>query len=83
VSGEIIIDGPYGSGSEHAFDYKKVILVATGIGVTPFVSILKVIGHSRGFVDLLFVSVQQHISGYLHAGMHEVMVGWNHGWMKK
>jgi len=37
----ITIDGPYGSGSEHAFDYKKVILVSTGIGVTPFVSILK------------------------------------------
>jgi len=35
------IDGAYGTASEHVFDYKTVILIAGGIGVTPFGSILK------------------------------------------
>lgn len=35
------IDGPYGSASEEVFDYDTVILVGAGIGVTPFISILK------------------------------------------
>jgi NADPH oxidase len=35
------IDGPYGSASEEVFDFDTVILVGAGIGVTPFISILK------------------------------------------
>lgn len=35
------VDGPYGSASEEVFDYATVLLVGAGIGVTPFVSILK------------------------------------------
>ncbi|KAI8904991.1 ferric reductase NAD binding domain-containing protein [Gorgonomyces haynaldii] len=35
------VDGPYGSASEEVFDYDTVILVGAGIGVTPFISILK------------------------------------------
>lgn len=35
------VDGPYGSASEEVFDYQTVLLVGAGIGVTPFVSILK------------------------------------------
>mmetsp|Transcript_1511 Transcript_1511/g.4104 ORF Transcript_1511/g.4104 Transcript_1511/m.4104 type:complete len:527 (+) Transcript_1511:237-1817(+) len=37
------IDGPYGAASEDIFDYKVVLLVGAGIGVTPFSSILKTI----------------------------------------
>ena len=35
------IDGPYGSASEEVFDFDTVVLVGAGIGVTPFISILK------------------------------------------
>ncbi|KNC99755.1 uncharacterized protein SPPG_05133 [Spizellomyces punctatus DAOM BR117] len=35
------VDGPYGAASEEVFDHSTVILVGAGIGVTPFISILK------------------------------------------
>jgi len=35
------IDGPYGTASEEVFDFNTVMLIAGGIGVTPFGSILK------------------------------------------
>jgi len=35
------IDGPFGAASEDVFEFKTVMLVAGGIGVTPFGSILK------------------------------------------
>jgi len=35
------IDGPYGAASEGVFNFKTVVLIAGGIGVTPFGSILK------------------------------------------
>ncbi|KAI8998229.1 ferric reductase NAD binding domain-containing protein, partial [Gaertneriomyces semiglobifer] len=35
------VDGPYGSPSEEVFDHDTVVLVGAGIGVTPFISILK------------------------------------------
>jgi len=35
------IDGPFGAASEEVFNFRTVILVAGGIGVTPFGSILK------------------------------------------
>eukprot|EP01117_Protostelium_nocturnum_P001987 TRINITY_DN12638_c0_g1_i1.p1 TRINITY_DN12638_c0_g1~~TRINITY_DN12638_c0_g1_i1.p1 ORF type:complete len:681 (+),score=210.59 TRINITY_DN12638_c0_g1_i1:139-2181(+) len=37
------IDGPFGAASEDVFKFKTVMLVAGGIGVTPFASILKAI----------------------------------------
>jgi len=35
------IDGPFGAASEEVFNFRTVVLVAGGIGVTPFGSILK------------------------------------------
>ena len=35
------MDGPFGTASEDVFDYEVDILVAAGIGVTPFASVLK------------------------------------------
>ncbi|KAI9091555.1 hypothetical protein DFS34DRAFT_323892 [Phlyctochytrium arcticum] len=35
------VDGPYGSPSEEVFDHDTVLLLGAGIGITPFVSILK------------------------------------------
>ena len=37
----LCVDGPYGSSSEEVFHYEVLLLVAAGIGVTPFASILK------------------------------------------
>jgi NADPH oxidase len=40
------IDGPYGTASGEVFEHTHVILVGGGIGVTPFVSVLKSISHA-------------------------------------
>ncbi|XP_035915854.1 uncharacterized protein LOC118513779 isoform X2 [Anopheles stephensi] len=42
---EIYIDGPYGAPSSHIFQAQHAVLIATGIGVTPFASILQSIMH--------------------------------------
>jgi predicted ferric reductase len=42
---EIYIDGPYGAPSSHIFRAQHAVLVGTGIGVTPFASILQSIMH--------------------------------------
>ncbi|XP_046447189.1 NADPH oxidase 5-like [Daphnia pulex] len=42
---EIAIDGPYGTPSSHIFRAQHAVLVAAGIGVTPFASILQSIMH--------------------------------------
>ena len=38
---KIAIDGPYGAPSSHIFRAQHAVLVAAGIGVTPFASILQ------------------------------------------
>ena len=43
----IRIDGPYGAPAEDVFDNEIAILIGTGIGVTPWASILKNIWHIR------------------------------------
>ncbi|KOB72500.1 putative NADPH oxidase, partial [Operophtera brumata] len=40
---EIYIDGPYGAASSHIFQAQHAALIAAGIGVTPFASILQAI----------------------------------------
>ncbi|KAF9119558.1 hypothetical protein BGW39_000226 [Mortierella sp. 14UC] len=42
----VLLDGPYGSPSEDAFNYEIAVLVGAGIGVTPFASVLKYIWYS-------------------------------------
>eukprot|EP00005_Dracoamoeba_jomungandri_P010508 CAMPEP_0174263720 /NCGR_PEP_ID=MMETSP0439-20130205/19797_1 /TAXON_ID=0 /ORGANISM="Stereomyxa ramosa, Strain Chinc5" /LENGTH=552 /DNA_ID=CAMNT_0015349225 /DNA_START=18 /DNA_END=1676 /DNA_ORIENTATION=+ len=37
------VDGPYGAASEEIFNFETVMLIGTGIGITPFASILKTI----------------------------------------
>ncbi|EEP78645.1 hypothetical protein UREG_03491 [Uncinocarpus reesii 1704] len=44
---KIRIDGPYGAPAEDVFDNEIAILIGTGIGVTPWASILKNIWHLR------------------------------------
>ncbi|XP_013401170.1 NADPH oxidase 5 [Lingula anatina] len=38
---EVYLDGPYGSPSAHIFSAEHAVLIASGIGVTPFASILQ------------------------------------------
>ncbi|KAI3661171.1 hypothetical protein MP638_005608 [Amoeboaphelidium occidentale] len=37
----ILIDGPFGTPTQQVVDYEHVVLVACGVGITPYVSILK------------------------------------------
>ena len=37
----IRVDGPFGAPAEHVYDYPYIMLIAAGIGVTPYASILK------------------------------------------
>ncbi|XP_055948643.1 NADPH oxidase 5-like [Argiope bruennichi] len=37
----VFLDGPYGSPTRHIFQVRHAVLIATGIGVTPFASILQ------------------------------------------
>lgn len=43
----IQIDGPYGAPAEDIFDNEVAVLIGTGIGVTPWASVLKQIWHIR------------------------------------
>lgn len=45
------IDGPYGAPAEDVFDNQIAVLVGTGIGVTPWASVLKNIWHRRNNGD--------------------------------
>jgi predicted ferric reductase len=38
---QIYVDGPYGAPSVHIFEAEHAVLIAGGIGVTPFASILQ------------------------------------------
>lgn len=42
------VDGPFGTATEHAFDYDIILLVGAGIGVTPFVSVMNSIRMKQG-----------------------------------
>lgn len=42
---EMLISGPFASSFDIVYDYKSIILVSTGIGITPFISILKSLTH--------------------------------------
>ncbi|KUI70622.1 NADPH oxidase 1 [Cytospora mali] len=45
------IDGPYGAPAEDVFENEIAVLIGTGIGVTPWASILKNIWHLRNSPD--------------------------------
>ncbi|KAK4054371.1 hypothetical protein OIO90_003604 [Microbotryomycetes sp. JL221] len=57
----IKVDGPYGSPAEDVFRHEVAVLVATGIGVTPFASILKNIWYMQQQRKLGFLRRVQFI----------------------
>ena len=48
---QLRIDGPYGAPAEDVFDNEVAVLIGTGIGVTPWASVLKNIWHIRSSPD--------------------------------
>ncbi|MBN3301804.1 NOX3 oxidase, partial [Amia calva] len=42
---QLAVDGPFGSASSDVFQYRISVCIGTGIGVTPFVSVLKSLWH--------------------------------------
>lgn len=47
------VDGPFGTATEDVFTYKVDVFIGTGIGVTPFASVLKYINEKRTLNTLL------------------------------
>lgn len=47
------VDGPFGTATEDVFTYKVDVFIGTGIGVTPFASVLKYISASRSHSSFL------------------------------
>lgn len=47
----IKVDGPYGAPAEDVFDNEIAVLIGTGIGVTPWASVLKSIWHRRNYPE--------------------------------
>ena len=46
---EMYVDGPFGAPSSDIFRAEHAVLIGTGIGVTPFASILQVCKRGRRF----------------------------------
>ena len=62
---EMYVDGPFGAPSSDIFRAEHAVLIGTGIGVTPFASILQVGGPgltivSISVVCLCIVQIQLH-----------------------
>eukprot|EP01130_Rhizamoeba_saxonica_P012793 TRINITY_DN5436_c0_g1_i1.p1 TRINITY_DN5436_c0_g1~~TRINITY_DN5436_c0_g1_i1.p1 ORF type:complete len:491 (+),score=63.57 TRINITY_DN5436_c0_g1_i1:210-1682(+) len=43
----LLIDGPFASSSENIFYFDRALIICTGIGSTPFSSILKYVSHTK------------------------------------
>ena len=50
---QLAIDGPFGTASEDVFTYPVAVCVGSGIGVTPFASLLKSVWLVERFILLL------------------------------
>lgn len=57
VSLKCFIDGPYGAPASNLFNASHAVLIATGIGVTPFSSILQVTSKFFGFMNFTVLSL--------------------------
>jgi len=62
---EVFVDGPFGSPSSNIYRAEHAVLVGTGIGVTPFASILQSITHRHKQVKQQCPSCQHEWSEHL------------------
>ncbi len=51
----VYIDGPFGAPTSPIFHAQHALLIGTGIGVTPFASILQSIMHRSAFIFMVFL----------------------------
>ena len=58
---EIFVDGPFGSPSSNIYRAEHAVLIGTGIGITPFASILQSIMH-RYLLIYISIILQIYIS---------------------
>lgn len=62
---KIQIDGPFCSTIESVFDYREVILIASGIGITPFIEILRNIPyHSSVTRKIKLIWISKYIEDF-------------------
>ena len=61
----VFIDGPFGAPTSQIFHAQHAVLIGTGIGVTPFASILQSIMHRW---DYTFLQKCKHGQGFLLRG---------------
>ncbi len=62
---QIHLDGPFGAPATDIFRAEHAVLVATGIGVTPFSSILQSIMHRYAYVDPLYIFYYNYYNKYI------------------
>ena len=71
VIAEVGIRGPFGAPAQNYFDYQHIVVIGSGIGVTPLLSIWKHIVSRTPKVDpesSIHTSVMNSISGISHVG---------------
>ena len=62
---EIFVDGPFGSPSSNIYRAEHAVLIGTGIGVTPFASILQSIMHRH-----LLIYISRYLFIYISTFLH-------------
>ena len=62
---EIFVDGPFGSPSSNIYRAEHAVLIGTGIGVTPFASILQSIMHRY-----LLIYISRYLFIYISTFLH-------------
>ena len=73
---QIFIDGPFGAPSSNIFRAEHAVLIGTGIGVTPFASILQSIMHRYWNVKRNCPRCDYQWSDELHAVFNLKKVFW-------
>ena len=68
---EIFVDGPFGSPSSNIYRAEHAVLIGTGIGITPFASILQsimhrylIILHTKIITSIIYIS--RYLFIYVH-----------------
>ena len=62
---EIFVDGPFGSPSSNIYRAEHAVLIGTGIGITPFASILQSIMHRY-----LLIYISRYLFIYISTFLH-------------
>ena len=61
-----MVDGPFGSPSSNIYRAEHAVLVGTGIGVTPFASILQSIAYRSFTLNTIYCYLHYHLYSHLY-----------------